>query len=261
MRISRRAGTIFLSLCVFASAGRPACLAAGEAAAESDIVNFNAGVSVYKKEDYQKALEAFTKALASDDKGLEADALYNLGNCKYKLGRIKEGADLSAAAAHLRESLNYYKRAVEIDRENEDARFNHEFVERELKVVLEKLKQQQQSGKDKQENQDKQKQGQSQSESSAGKKEEEKEQKSGQAQEGQRKQKEEKSAQDGHQGQGEKQQEEGQAAKEEFRQAEDGKELSEESARALLERYGRDEAEPDYIEKRRGYESEAAKNW
>lgn len=247
MNISRRAGIIFLSLCVFASAGRPACLAAGEAAAESDIVNFNAGVSVYKKEDYQKALEAFTRALASDDKGLEADALYNLGNCKYKLGRLKEGADLSAAAEHLRESLGYYKRAIEIGRKNEDARFNHEFVERELKVMLEKLKQQQQSGKDKRENQDKQEsrdkqeQGQSQSESSADKKEE--------------------SAQDRHQGQGEKQQEERQASGEGLQQAEDNKELSEEGARALLERYGRDEAKPDYIEKRRGYESEAAKNW
>ena len=128
---------------------------------DSDIVNFNMGTALYKKEDYQKAIDSFTKALTSDDKKIEADALYNLGNCKYKLGKLKENTDLSSTVALLRESLDYYKRAVELDQKNTDARFNHEFVERELKVLLDKLKQQQSSA-DKQkelEQQEEQKQG------------------------------------------------------------------------------------------------------
>jgi len=85
---------------------------------DSDIVNFNIGATLYKKEDYQKATDAFTKALTSDNKKIEADALYNLGNCKYKLGKLKENTDLSATVGLLRESLDYYKRAVELDQKN-----------------------------------------------------------------------------------------------------------------------------------------------
>ena len=128
---------------------------------DSDIINFNMGAALYKKEDYQKAIDGFTKALTSDSKKIEADALYNLGNCKYKLGKLKENTDLSATVGLLRESLDYYKRAVELDQKNTDARFNHEFVERELKVLLDKLKQQQ-SNQDKQKEQEQQQEEQKQ---------------------------------------------------------------------------------------------------
>jgi Ca-activated chloride channel family protein len=232
---------------------------------DSDIINFNLGVAFYKKEDYQKAIDAFTKVLTSDDKKIEADALYNLGNCKYKLGKLKEDTDLSSAVALLRESLDYYKRAVEIDQKNNDARFNHEFVERELKVLLDKLKQQQ-SSSDKQTKQ-KQQDGQT---SPTGKEEAEGKQGKKESAQAQKQQQEEKKEEgQGASPQEEKRQEQAQAAKEasgqeeSFGSAEDrqGKELSEEGARALLERYGRDEATPDHSDRRPSGESEVAKDW
>lgn len=226
---------------------------------DSDIVNFNMGAAFYKKEDYQKAVDSFTKALTSEDKKLEADALYNLGNCRYKLGKLKENTDLSATVGLLRESLDYYKRAVELDQKNTDARFNHEFVERELKVLLDKLKQQQSSAdkQKEQEQQEEQKQGTCPAGKEQGKEDKEKEE-SAKTQEQQELEKEGKEEQSQL---GEKQQEE-QAATEEPKQEEQGKELSEEGARALLERYGRDEASPDYMDRRtRGYESEVLKDW
>lgn len=215
---------------------------AGVAMADSDIINFNMGVALYKKEDYRKAQDYFTKALTSDNKQIEADALYNLGNCKYKLGKLKESADLSATMGLLRESLDYYKRAVEIDQKNIDARFNHEFVERELKVLLDKLKQQQ-SEKGKQQKNEQAAQPQ-------------------EKQENRQKQEEEKSAQAKEEQQKKKQQEEGRAAREESKQGEN-KELSEEGARTLLERYGRDEAKPDYMDRQAqaGYDSQVSKDW
>lgn len=223
---------------------------------DSDIVNFNMGTALYKKEDYQKAIDSFTKALTSDDKKIEADALYNLGNCKYKLGKLKENTDLSSTVALLRESLDYYKRAVELDQKNTDARFNHEFVERELKVLLDKLKQQQSSSdkQKEQEQQEQEKQGTCPTGKEQGKKDKEKEE-SVKAQELGKEGKEEQS-------QSEEKQQEEQAATEESKQEEQGKELSEEGARALLERYGQDEATPDYMDRRtRGYESEVLKDW
>ncbi|MFH1678949.1 MAG: tetratricopeptide repeat protein [Candidatus Omnitrophota bacterium] len=224
---------------------------------DSDIINFNMGAALYKKEDYQKAQGSFTNALTSENKKLEADALYNLGNCKYKLGKLKENTDLSATVGLLQESLDYYKRAVEIDQENTDARFNHEFVERELKVLMDKLKQQE-SNADKQKGRQEEQKEQQQEQQKQGKDQKEK---SGQR-EAQQQQEKEKEGQGEPQQEG-KQQEEEQAAKEEFQQEGENKELSQEQARILLERYGREEAMPDYMDKQaqRGYDSQVLKDW
>jgi Ca-activated chloride channel family protein len=242
---------------------------------DSDIINFNMGAALYKKEDYQKAADAFTKALTSQDHKIEADALYNLGNCKYKLGKLKENTDLSSAVNLMRESLDYYKRAVELDQQNKDARFNHEFVEKELKVLLDKLKQQKEKEKQRRQ-QEQQKQGACPTGKEQGKEDKEKE-KSAQ---GNEQKQQEKEGQEGQSQQEEKQQfdsahrpsenrpepvegqKEERAAAEESQQEGQGKELSEEAARALLERYGRNEARLDYMDRRtRSYESEVLKDW
>lgn len=250
---------------------------------DSDIVNFNMGAASYKKEDYQKAMDAFMKALISDDKKTEADALYNVGNCKYKLGKLKENTDLSATVGLLRESLDYYKRAVEIDQKNEDARFNHEFVERELKVLLDKLKQQQsekekQQGRQEQEQKDDQEQQGAQSAQEQEQQEGQQEQKEGSGQakeeqkgeeEGQRgrqeqkEQQEEQEQKEGGAAQEQTRQEEGQPAGEDLQEAGENGELSKEGARALLERYGREEGEPDYMDKQtpRDYDRQILKDW
>lgn len=236
---------------------------AGAALPDSDIVNFNMGAVLYKKEDYQKAADYFDKALTSQDKKVEADALYNLGNCKYKLGKLKENADLSSAVGLLRESLDYYKRAVEVDQKNDDARFNHEFVERELKVLQDKLKQQE-PDKNKQKARQEQKQG-NQDAPPVNKEQavSEKEKKEAAQAQGQQQQEKEEEGREGQLRQEEKPQEEKQASAEESLQEGGNKELSEEGARALLERYGRDDAAPDYADKetRKDYDSEALKDW
>lgn len=289
-------GLIFISLCIFASANLT-CFAATDvkknvkeanglyqkgkfdealqkynaasiALPDSDIINFNMGTALYKKEDYDKAIDAFIKTLTSDDKKTEADALYNLGNCKYKLGKLKENTDLSTTVGLLRESLDYYKRTVEIDQKNTDARFNHEFVERELKVLLDKLKQQQ-SNQDKQKEQKQQQEEQKQGTCLTGKEQSEKNKEKEEPAQGKEQQQQEKEGQEGQSQQEEKRQKDELAAAEEARQEEQSKELSKEGARALLERYSQDEATPDYLSAdsqdmdrhAKGYEREVLKDW
>ncbi|MCM8823892.1 MAG: tetratricopeptide repeat protein [Candidatus Omnitrophica bacterium] len=109
---------------------------------DSDIVNFNIGATLYKKGKYLEAEEAFTRALASNNKQIEADALYNIGNCKYKLGKIMANEDLSKAIELMKDALDYYRQAIEVDSKKDDARFNFEFVEKELEALLDKLKSQ-----------------------------------------------------------------------------------------------------------------------
>ena len=110
---------------------------------DSPIMHFNIGDSLYKKGEYEKAQEAFTKALLTEDEQLETKANYNIGNCKYRQGKLKEDTDLSTSIALYREALDYYKNTMRLDEKDQDAKYNHEFVEKRLKVLLDKQKQQQ----------------------------------------------------------------------------------------------------------------------
>jgi tetratricopeptide (TPR) repeat protein len=134
--------------------------AAIEASPDSDIANFNLGAALYKNKQYQESIEAFTRALNTEDPTIEADAVYNIANAKYKLGSQLINTDLNTAVNLYREALDYYKRAIELNENNNDAKYNHELVERELKVLLNKLKNQpppqQQRPRDKSQNKDKQ---------------------------------------------------------------------------------------------------------
>lgn len=118
---------------------------------DSDIINFNMGAAYYKKGDYQKAVDAFTRALTTDNQKLEADASYNIGNSTYKQGKLKENTDLSKAIDYYKQSLDYYKRAVELDESNKKARYNHELVEKQLKMLLDRQKNQPSPSKSKKE--------------------------------------------------------------------------------------------------------------
>ena len=109
---------------------------------DSSIINFNIGSAMYKKGDFQNAVDAFTRALVTEDKDLEARANYNIANSKYSLGNLKINTDLSGAVRLYRDSLDYYKRAIELNQDDSEARYNHELVEKKLKVLLDRLKNQ-----------------------------------------------------------------------------------------------------------------------
>ena len=123
---------------------------------DSDIAHFNLGDALYKKGQYKEAIDAFTKSLSTDNKVLEAKAIYNLANSKYKLGSQAADSDLNSAISMYREALDYYKRAMQMKAGDKDAKYNHELVEKKLKVLLDRAKNQQQNqDKNKDKDQDK----------------------------------------------------------------------------------------------------------
>jgi Ca-activated chloride channel family protein len=203
---------------------------------DNALVNFNIANSLYKKAQYKEAQEAYEKALLSSDKGIEAKASYNIGNCKFRQGKAKESSDLAAAIADYRLALDYYKRAMELDPLDKDAKFNHEFVEKLLKALIDKLAKQQQSQKEKSGQQDKD---QKQQESQAGAEQEQK----GQGQQGQerdQRQAQEEQQKQARQGQGQEQvQEPGGEVSDSGKELD--KEMSKEEAKALLDAYRQSE--------------------
>ncbi len=109
---------------------------------DADIINFNAGVAFYQKENFKQAAEAFTQALITDNLDLEAIAIYNIANSKYRQASVQESTNLSAAIDLCRESLDYYKRAIELNQNDEAAKRNYELTQKKLELLLEQMKQQ-----------------------------------------------------------------------------------------------------------------------
>ena len=226
---------------------------------DSAVINFDIGAAQYKKGDYEKALGSFTKALISEEGKLESKTNYNIGNSKYKQGVLEENTNLSSAISLLKDSLDYYKRVIELDEKNKDAKFNHEFVEKKLKVLLDKQKQQQKQ------KQDKKKEGKKKDKGEQGKEKQQKQKaeknKEKEKQEAGDKEKEKRKEE---QGEREKDKGEMEKGKEEQKQkAEKSREMSEKEAKMLLEGYRHEEELKDKLKKTRqqGYYSEVLKDW
>ena len=176
-------------------------------------LHFNIGDAAYKKGNYKEAVKSFEKAelLASDPK-LEGKIYYNLGNCKYRQGRLKENTNVGKAIDIYRKALEYYKQAMDRYPKDSDIKFNHEFVERRIKELLEAQTQQ----------------GEQQQEGQQGEQQEEQQ---GEQQQGQKRQQgQQEQDQEGTQQQPEGDQQEGQQGDQESQQGQEGQEGTNEEA-------------------------------
>ncbi|MCP4652047.1 MAG: tetratricopeptide repeat protein [Candidatus Omnitrophica bacterium] len=109
---------------------------------ESDLINFNLGAALYKMEDFSRAIEHFQKAIISESEDLQKKSFYNLANSEYMHGAAHEDSNLTAAVDLLKRSLSHYKKIIESDDESQDAQYNYDLVEEELKRLQEKIQQQ-----------------------------------------------------------------------------------------------------------------------
>jgi len=109
---------------------------------DSELLNYHMGTALYKKKDYQKAIDHFIRVLTTEDPDLEARVTYNIGNCKYRQGETFETIDLARAAGLYQEALLSYKKATVLNEGDEDAKYNLGFVEKKLKEAFSKLEKQ-----------------------------------------------------------------------------------------------------------------------
>jgi len=146
---------------------------------QQDKIEFDAGAAAFKMGDYNKALQSFSNALLSSDKGLQENSHFNLGRTledRADMDQTNETTlkDLTDAAAH-------YESTLRLNPKNEAAKANLEEVKKKIERLKQHPKQkptpppqqqnkkdknQQQSGGGGEQNQDQQ---QSQSQSSSGK--------------------------------------------------------------------------------------------
>lgn len=99
---------------------------------ESDVINYDIGTAYYKKGDFVKAVEHLQKALLTEDEELKQKVFYNLGNAMYKAGIEHEDSDINGAVNALEQSLNSFESSLTLDKDDEDAKYNYDFVKKEL---------------------------------------------------------------------------------------------------------------------------------
>jgi Ca-activated chloride channel family protein len=101
-------------------------------------LKYNIGNTQYRIRNFTEAEEAYWGVVNAGDPDQRQKALYNLGNAAYRKGKHEE------AVAH-------YKQALDLDPEDEDARFNLEFVREELKRRLNEAREREQKEQQKSE--------------------------------------------------------------------------------------------------------------
>ena len=104
---------------------------------ENDVsAKYGAGVSAYKIQDLQNAINFLKEASTTKDKILSSKAHYNLANIYKDENRIEE-------------SLSNYKKAIELNPKDQDARINFELLK---KIVDQQQDQQSQESQQDQNN-------------------------------------------------------------------------------------------------------------
>ena len=106
---------------------------------KDDGAQFGLGVTAYQQKDMETAARALNNAMNSDDQSLASKAMYNLGNMFRDQQKMEE-------------SLALYRKAIELDPTDEDAKVNYEL----LKQVLQQQEQQQQDKQNQEQDQEKQ---------------------------------------------------------------------------------------------------------
>ena len=112
---------------------------------EDPMAALNVGSAHYGMRNYPEADRSFSMAALSAEPGVRQQAMYNLGNSAFRQGRLQEAVEL-------------YKKAVELDPEDIDAKFNLEYVRDEIRRRHEEAQnrqdQQQQKEQESQQEQD-----------------------------------------------------------------------------------------------------------
>ena len=76
---------------------------------------FGKGSSLFMQDNLKTAQSSFNATLSFSKNQLKSKALYNLGNISFKNQKLDE-------------ALSFYRKALELNPEDDDARYNYEFI-------------------------------------------------------------------------------------------------------------------------------------
>ena len=111
--------------------------------------HFGAGHSAYTIENFERAQKEFEAAAQSEQEQLQSLSYYNLGNTLHRQGQLEQ-------------SLMAYRKAIQLDPTDLDAKYNYELTQRMLEQMQSQQSQPQQSDENNQQESEDQQQQQQQ---------------------------------------------------------------------------------------------------
>lgn len=108
---------------------------------------YNAGTAAGRLGEYGQAAEYLAKAAATGGREIRQRALYNQGNCLFRLGEELEWSDPAKAIARFRGAADLYGKALLLKTDDGDAVFNKRVAEGRLATLLSRKGEQERPGK------------------------------------------------------------------------------------------------------------------
>jgi Ca-activated chloride channel family protein len=106
--------------------------------AVKDKVQFDAGTAAYKMRDYNKAVESFSQALLSKERGVQENSHYNMGRT------LEERADMDKsdeeALTDLTNAQAHYEDVLKLNPKNQSAKDNLEIVKKKIERLKNRAK-------------------------------------------------------------------------------------------------------------------------
>lgn len=121
-------------------------------------LNFNMGNAHYKLGNYAEASASYGRVgvgadvAVADDDPRAAQVAYNLGNVQFRVAQAAEGENPEQALEAYALAMAAYRRALGVDPDDVDAKFNYEFARRALEDLQKKLEEQQEEQEQEQQN-------------------------------------------------------------------------------------------------------------
>lgn len=112
-------------------------------------LNYNYGAAAYKNNMFDDAIDAFSKALKSDDIELQKRAYFNKGNSHYHKGAEMLQADPNATAKQWSQALESLQGAINLAAGDTNAEHNLEIIAKRLEELKKQLEKQKNEQKDK----------------------------------------------------------------------------------------------------------------
>jgi len=106
---------------------------------DNDKLHYNIGNGLHEQKKYEDAFKEYEKSLNSKDNELQRSAYYNMGNTDYRMSKLPE-------------AIESYKKCLDINPDDEDAKYNIEFVRKKIKENLKKEDKKQQESQQKDNN-------------------------------------------------------------------------------------------------------------
>lgn len=91
---------------------------------------YNLGTVLYRQRKYDKAIKSFEQAANSEETSLQAQAYYNIGNCRFRSNDLVK-------------AIESYKKSLQLNPKDADTKFNLELARRKLKEMAQKQKKKQ----------------------------------------------------------------------------------------------------------------------